>query len=214
MDMTTESTPFTSRPESELVLPEGCPEDDVQATPRQLERLLEESNSASTSVSSTSPDSGLQLEDNQQPLEEEEVFVREGGVGREAEDTVMESRSILRTTADQVRLLEEEKAALVVEKQNLMRASQELQGQDEDNQLPFDPDDPKVKELEEWECSVSRSVVVEESPRSRLTKLFKLKKRSPKMKLKRRVPYHTGKTIEEKTLLESGTMTTTTMMTT
>ena len=75
----------------------------LQATPRQLERLLEESNSASTSVSSTSPDSGLQLEDNQQPLEEEEVvFVREG-VGREAEDTVMESRSILRTTADQVR---------------------------------------------------------------------------------------------------------------
>jgi len=200
MDMTTESTPFTSRPESELVLPEGCPEDDVQATPRQLERLLEESNSASTSVSSTSPDSGLQLEDNQQPLEEEEVvYMREGG---EAEDTVMESRSILRTTADQVRLLEEEKAALVVEKQNLMRASQELLGQDEDNQLPFDPDDPKVKELEEWECSVSRSVVVEESPRSRLTKLFKLKKRSPKMKLKRRAPYHTGKTIEEKTLLE------------
>jgi len=202
MDMTTESTPFTSRPESELVLPEGCPEDDVQATPRQLERLLEESNSASTSVSSTSPDSGLQMEDNQ-PLEEEEVvYVREGGVGRGAEDTVMESRSILRTTADQVRLLEEEKAALVVEKQNLMRASQELLGQDEDNQLPFDPDDPKVKELEEWECSVSRSVVVEESPRSRLTKLFKLRKRSPKMRLKRRAPYHTGKTIEEKTLLE------------
>merc|ERR1712013_906966 len=125
--------------------------------------------------------------------EEEVVYLREGGVGREAEDTVMESRSILRTTAHQVRLLEEEKAALVVEKQNLMRASQELLGQDEDNQLPFDPDDPKVKELEEWECSVSRSVVVEESPRSRLTKL---------MKLKRRAPYHTGETIEEKTLLE------------
>ena len=83
----------------------------LQATPCQLERLLEESNSASTSVSSTSPDSGLQMEDNQeafarehQPLEEEEVvYVREGGVGRGAEDTVMESRSILRTTADQVR---------------------------------------------------------------------------------------------------------------
>ena len=75
----------------------------LQATPCQLERLLEESNSASTSVSSTSPDSGLQMEDNQ-PLEEEEVvYVREGGVGRGAEDTVMESRSILRTTADQVR---------------------------------------------------------------------------------------------------------------
>ena len=46
------------------------------------------------------------------------------------------------------------------EKEQLVRASQELLGQ-VDNQLPFDPNDPKVKELEEWECSVSRSVVVE-----------------------------------------------------
>ena len=44
------------------------------------------------------------------------------------------------------------------EKEKLMRASQELLG---DNQLPFDPNDPKVKELEEWECSISRSVIVE-----------------------------------------------------
>ena len=87
---------FDDRPESELVLPDGCPEDDVEATPRQLERLLEESNSGS-SVSSTSPDSGLPLEDVQ------EVFVREKGMA-EAEDTVMESRSILRSTADHVRL--------------------------------------------------------------------------------------------------------------
>jgi len=193
MDMTTESTPFTSRPESELVLPDGCPEDDVEATPRQLERLLEESNSGS-SVSSTSPDSGLPLEDVQ------EVFVREQGM-TEAEDTVMESRSILRSTADHVRLLEKEKAALVEEKEQLVRASQELLGQ-VDNQLPFDPNDPKVKELEEWECSVSRSVIVEDYPRNRLAKLFKLKKRSPKLKL-RRAPYHqTGRTIEEKSLLE------------
>ena len=59
-----------------------------------------------------------------------------------------------------LRLLEKEKAALVEEKEQLMRASQELLGQ-VDNQLPFDPNDPKVKELEEWECSVSRSVIVE-----------------------------------------------------
>jgi len=193
MDMTTESTPFTSRPESELVLPDGCVEDEVQATPRQLERLLEESNSGS-SVSSTSPDSGLQLEDVVQ-----EVYVREQGMA-EAEDTVMESRSIIRSTADHVRLLEKEKAALVEEKEQLVRASQELLGQ-VDNQLPFDPNDPKVKELEEWECSVSRSVIVEDYPRNRLAKLFKLKKRSPKLKL-RRAPYQTGKTIEEKSLLE------------
>ena len=59
-----------------------------------------------------------------------------------------------------LRLLEKEKAALVEEKEQLVRASQELLGQ-VDNQLPFDPNDPKVKELEEWECSVSRSVIVE-----------------------------------------------------
>merc|ERR1711971_24753 len=212
MDMTTESTPFTSRPESELVLPDGCLEDDVQATPRQLERLLEESNSGS-SVSSTSPDSGLQLEDLVQEVyvrEQlvQEVYVREQGMG-EAEDTVMESRSIIRSTADHVRLLEKEKAALVEEKEQLVRASQELLDQVSnqellgkvDNQLPFDPNDPKVKELEEWECSVSRSVIVEDYPRNRLAKLFKLKKRSPKLKL-RRAPYQTGKTIEEKRLLE------------
>ena len=59
-----------------------------------------------------------------------------------------------------LRLLEKEKAALVEEKEQLVRASQEMLGQ-VDNQLPFDPNDPKVKELEEWECSVSRSVIVE-----------------------------------------------------
>ena len=55
------------------------------------------------------------------------------------------------------------------EKEQLVRASQELLDQVSnqeqmdkvDNQLPFDPNDPKVKELEEWECSVSRSVIVE-----------------------------------------------------
>lgn len=57
-------------------------------------------------------------------------------------------------------MLEQEKAALVQEKEALLRTSQELLGQD---QLPFDPNDPKVKELEEWECSISRSVIVEVS---------------------------------------------------
>ena len=60
-----------------------------------------------------------------------------------------------------LRLLEKEKAALVEEKEQLVLASQELLSSQVDNQLPFDPNDPKVKELEEWECSVSRSVIVE-----------------------------------------------------
>ena len=63
-----------------------------------------------------------------------------------------------------LRLLEKEKAALVEEKEQLVRASQELLSSQVDNQLPFDPNDPKVKELEEWECSVSRSVIVEVGP--------------------------------------------------
>ena len=62
------------RPESELVLGDVLQEEEVEATPRQLEMLLEESNSASSNSSnsrssrnssvsqSVSPDSGLQLE--------------------------------------------------------------------------------------------------------------------------------------------------------
>ena len=51
-----------------------------------------------------------------------------------------------------------------MEKENLLRASQELLDQEHlELHLPFDPNDPAVKELEEWECSVSRSVIVEVS---------------------------------------------------
>ena len=50
------------------------------------------------------------------------------------------------------------------EKAALLRASQELLEQEhQELHLPFDPEDPAVKELEEWECSVSRSVIVEVS---------------------------------------------------
>ena len=45
-------------------------------------------------------------------------------------------------------------------------------------------------------------IVTQDYPRNRLAKLFKMKKRSPKLKLRRRASYQTGRTIEEKTLLE------------
>ena len=117
------------------MLPDVGGEEEVEATPRQLERLLEESNSSSSRTSATSssasppsspvsPDSGLQLEVQVAPpyhtapsstppllnlllflylnTPPQEVYIREQGM-EEAEDTVMESRSILRSTADHVR---------------------------------------------------------------------------------------------------------------
>ena len=44
-------------------------------------------------------------------------------------------------------------------------------------------------------------IVTQDYPRNRLAKLFKMKKRSPKLKLGR-ASYQAGRTIEEKTLLE------------
>ena len=42
----------------------------------------------------------------------------------------------------------------------LIAHGQELQGQDEDNQLPFDPDDPKVKELEELMITIMITIII------------------------------------------------------
>ena len=42
----------------------------------------------------------------------------------------------------------------------LIPHDQELLGQDEDNQLPFDPDDPKVKELEELMITIIITTII------------------------------------------------------
>lgn len=44
LDVTPEGTPFTSRPESELLVNDDRSEEDIKASPRQLEMLMEESN--------------------------------------------------------------------------------------------------------------------------------------------------------------------------
>ena len=57
-------------------------------------------------------------------------------------------------------MLEKEKEALEKEKQALLRTSQEIL--DQEHPLLFDPNDPKVRELEEWDhSSMNRSVLVE-----------------------------------------------------
>jgi hypothetical protein len=64
---TSENTPFASRPESELVLPDDkFDEDDVQPTPRQLEKLLEESGASADSSprEGISPTSEVEEEPN------------------------------------------------------------------------------------------------------------------------------------------------------
>jgi len=42
----------------------------------------------------------------------------------------------------------------------------------------FDPNDPKVRELEEWNCSMDRSLIEEDSPREKMKNVFKMKKLS------------------------------------
>ena len=43
LDVTPEGTPYTSRPESELLISDDKPEDEVKASPRQLEIMMKES---------------------------------------------------------------------------------------------------------------------------------------------------------------------------
>ena len=45
LDVTPEGTPYTSRPESELLISEDKQEDDIKASPRQLEIMMKESSS-------------------------------------------------------------------------------------------------------------------------------------------------------------------------
>merc|ERR1712083_235225 len=42
----------------------------------------------------------------------------------------------------------------------------------------FDPNDPKIRELEEWNCSMDRSLIEEDSPKEKMKNVFKIKKMS------------------------------------
>merc|ERR1719320_942069 len=42
----------------------------------------------------------------------------------------------------------------------------------------FDPNDPKIRELEEWNCSMDRSLIEEDSPKEKMKNVFKMKKMS------------------------------------
>merc|ERR1719394_832002 len=49
----------------------------------------------------------------------------------------------------------------------------------------FDPNDPKVRDLEEWNCSIhDKSLYEEETPKRRLKRLFSLKKKTKPEELK------------------------------
>eukprot|EP00090_Calanus_glacialis_P023273 TRINITY_DN3587_c0_g1_i1.p1 TRINITY_DN3587_c0_g1~~TRINITY_DN3587_c0_g1_i1.p1 ORF type:complete len:681 (-),score=191.69 TRINITY_DN3587_c0_g1_i1:42-2084(-) len=67
-------------------------------------------------------------------------------------------------------------------KENLIEANKEFaQASDLMEKPPdqlFDPNDPKVRELEEWNCSMDRSMIEEDTPRGKMKNVFKLKKMS------------------------------------
>lgn len=154
---TTESTPFASRPESELDI--GLMEEDVQATPRQLEMLLEESHSQASSSSSQSSSPPLETKAVNQLLRDI----------RDPLGASMEDMGIIQTSEH----LQHSRHSLI--SQELSQASTII------NKIPeqlFDPDDPKVKELEDWNCSLDRSVVEEEPPKQRLKNVFRLNRLS------------------------------------
>ena len=50
LDVTPEGTPYTSRPESELLVSHDKQEDDIKASPRQLEMMMKESDTLMSTV--------------------------------------------------------------------------------------------------------------------------------------------------------------------
>merc|ERR1719350_304777 len=76
----------------------------------------------------------------------------------------------------------ESKKEVSKSKEDLISTNQEfVQASDMIEKPPdqlFDPNDPKVRELEEWNCSMDRSLIEEDTPRGKMKNVFKLKKMS------------------------------------
>jgi len=169
LDVTPEGTPFTSRPESELLINDEKGEDEIKASPRQLEMLMEDINLP-------------------KPPENEPSYPA--------------VEELLRVLSDpNLAISVDEIEAIVSGKENLKhneipadqspRCHHSSGHIDQADLQLFDPNDPKVKDLEEWNCSIhERSVLDEETPkRTRsLRKVFSMRKK-------------VRKTVEERKLL-------------
>jgi len=160
LDVTPEGTPFTSRPESELLINDEKPEDDVKASPRQLEMLMEDSNFPN-------------------PLDKEPTH-----------EAVEE---LLRVLSDpNIAISVDEIEAIVSGRDESFSENHYVESSpkcvhdlgliDEAEIQLFDPNDPKVRDLEEWNCSIhERSVIEEESTRRKLKRVFSFQKKVRKL---------------------------------
>lgn len=126
--------------------------EEVEATPRQLEMLLEESQSQASSSKSQSP--GV----SNNPVDQLLQDIRDSGVENSFEDI----------------------EGMVRQEEDFSRTSHDFSSPNflinKDSELLFDPNDPKVKELEDWNCSIDKSVLGEETPKRKLKKVFSLKR--------------------------------------
>jgi len=155
LDVTPEGTPFTSRPESELLINDEKLEEDIEASPRQLEMLMDDLNILNP------PDS----EPTHEAVEELLRVISHSNIAISVDE--IEAIVAGREQNKQSKDFEEESS-------NFPQASGLI---DQAEIQLFDPNDPKVKDLEEWNCSIhERSVIEEESPRRKLRKLFSIKR--------------------------------------
>jgi len=157
-----ESTQVNSDPEPEsghIVTENTKLEDDIPASPRQLE-MLEEESSFSSSSSPESEPTHEAVEQLLRVLSDPNLDIRMEDI-EEALDTGKE--------------VSKNKEDLIDTNQEFVKAS-DLMEKPPDRL--FDPNDPKVRELEEWNCSMDRSLIEEETPRGKMKNVFKLKKMS------------------------------------
>jgi len=157
-----ESTQVNSDPEPEsghVVTENTKLEDDISASPRQLE-MLEEESSYSSSSSPESEPTHEAVEQLLRVLSDPNLDIRMEDI-EEALDT---GKEVTKSKED-----------LIDTNQEFVKAS-DLMEKPPDRL--FDPNDPKVRELEEWNCSMDRSLIEEETPRGKMKNMFKVKKMS------------------------------------
>lgn len=155
LDVTPEGTPFSSRPESELLINDEKLEEDIKASPRQLEMLMDDSNFPKP------PDT----EPTNQAVEELLRVLSDPNIAISVDEieAIVSGREKTLQTED-----------IVEDSPRFPHASGLI---DQAELQLFDPNDPKVRDLEEWNCSIhERSVIEEETPRRRLKKVFSMKR--------------------------------------
>jgi len=162
LDVTPEGTPFTSRPESELLINDDKPEEDIKASPRQLEMLMDDSNFPKPP--NTAP-TNQAVEELLRVLSDPNIAISVDEI-----EAIVSGREEPAHAED----LEEISSNFAEDNPDFAHASGLIN--QAELQL-FDPNDPKVRDLEEWNCSIhERSVIEKESPRRRLKRVFSMKR--------------------------------------